>query len=308
MESWRDLFSTFVFWSTFAVVIGCAIEVPELVAEHWPKVFPENWISRTKLLSSFGLLLVILGVAGELAFEHWVSRYEALLQTLNSVLLREAELEAGIARSSALEASSAASSANDSAKNASALANTARKEADSFEKDILAAKLAATQAESQVEEAKIRAATAEKNLLEFKEKIRGRYISEEQRKKFLDLVRGKARRERINIRCLMGDSESLSFADDLRKLLQDAGWTVPEVVQIKTLPDPGVLLTVVSVVPIIDNHDGTILLPETSAVTYGGIVFDALKNINIRVTARFDSASKQLDQGDSVGIFVGSKP
>jgi hypothetical protein len=37
--SHRDWYAGCIFWSTLAVVIGCAMEVPEVLHELWPNLF-----------------------------------------------------------------------------------------------------------------------------------------------------------------------------------------------------------------------------------------------------------------------------
>jgi hypothetical protein len=147
LEAMRDWYATCIFWSTSAVVVGCAMEVPEVLNEVWPDLFAKKFNKPIKIVSSIGLLFVILGVAGELSFEHWRSGYEELLQHFDEASLADAELhaafaqqEAGDAKDSANKAADASERADGSATNAVNLASGARKEADSFERDIVLAK------------------------------------------------------------------------------------------------------------------------------------------------------------------------
>jgi hypothetical protein len=91
LERLRDAYAVCIFWSTAAVVLGCALEVPEVLHEFWPSLFPATWSRTIKGVSSAGLLFVVLGVAGELTFDHWRSGYEGLLQTFENVLVADAE-------------------------------------------------------------------------------------------------------------------------------------------------------------------------------------------------------------------------
>lgn len=167
----RDWYATCVFWSTIAVIVGCAIEAPEVIHEVWPTLFAERFDRAIKVASSVGLLLVVLGVSGELTFEHWRSAYQEQLQFLDDTFLTEAqqraataELDAGDAERSAEDAADASNKAIGNAAKASQLATDARQEADGFEKDIVNAKSTAASAESHLADALQRAANAEAEL------------------------------------------------------------------------------------------------------------------------------------------------
>jgi hypothetical protein len=56
-----------------------------------------------KIIASIGLGFVVLGVAGELCFEHWRAAYEGLLQNFDNTLFVEAQREADAAAAEAGE-------------------------------------------------------------------------------------------------------------------------------------------------------------------------------------------------------------
>lgn len=108
----RDWYASCIFWSTLAVVVGCAMEVPEVLHELWPTLFAKRFERAIKWVASIGLGLVVLGVAGELNFEHWRSAYEGLLEDFGNILLVDAERQATEATE---QAGSAAASSNSAA-------------------------------------------------------------------------------------------------------------------------------------------------------------------------------------------------
>jgi hypothetical protein len=162
----RDWYASCIFWSTLAVVVGCAMEVPEVLHELWPRLFAERFARPIKWVASIGLGFVVLGIAGELCFEHWRSGYEGLLVDAERQI-SSSELQAGDAKYSAEKAAVAADRANLSAGaavktagDANLLAEGARKEADSFEHDIFTAKQQSASATKQAAEAQSHLADA----------------------------------------------------------------------------------------------------------------------------------------------------
>jgi hypothetical protein len=84
------------------------MEVPEVLHELWPKLFAQKRERQIKIVASIGLGFVVLGVAGELCFEHWRAGYEGLLQNFDNILLVDAELRAAAAQQKANDAANEA--------------------------------------------------------------------------------------------------------------------------------------------------------------------------------------------------------
>ncbi len=231
LEGMRDWYANCIFWSTFAVIVGCALEVPEVLDQLWPSLFDRRFERLIKMVSSIGLLFVVLGVSGELAFEHWRSGYEELLQEFDNVLLVDAEThaalaqqDAGDAKDSAKNAAAASVRATSSAKAASAAstdairdASAARKEADSFEQNIAAANKTAAEAEEHLADALREAAQAEAEL----KRIRSpRSISYEP-SVITALVPFKGTEYTLNV---FQDDEAFQMAKIVDRILGAAGW------------------------------------------------------------------------------------
>jgi hypothetical protein len=145
-----------VLLSAFVVVVGVVLEGPEILHEMWPRrfiCFTGGSVSRIrkfkrllKIAGLFGWLLVVVGVAGEDIFEGLQNRSEGQLQTFNDLLLREARLNAGTAKQSAIEAAGASTRAREEAQGA-------RNEADSLGREVISVKQQAADAGLQLTEA-----------------------------------------------------------------------------------------------------------------------------------------------------------
>jgi len=183
----RDRFFWWLAVSTIIVVVGVIIEEFEYVISwRWIRrllplkvLLPVHWIETfARRISKLGWLLIILGVAGEGAFEGLVSKADGWLQDFNNTISasQEAEIKqlgdvAARARLDAEAAKAASNEASAAARRANGLALSARQEADSFEKDIASAKQQsadatskAAAAESHLADALERAENAEKEL------------------------------------------------------------------------------------------------------------------------------------------------
>ena len=122
LQNRRDSYFGWLVFSSVVVVLGVIFEVPEVAYESvdiFPRILsrmfhrnfrneePErerhtpDWV---KLLALVGLILVVLGVAGEGFAEAYVSRADSTLQTFNDILLGNTIREAGLALERAAEA------------------------------------------------------------------------------------------------------------------------------------------------------------------------------------------------------------
>jgi hypothetical protein len=160
LQKFSDSLFLWVWVSAIVVLVGVALEGPELLHEMWPNtfsIFSSRWVKKIGLI---GWLLVVLGVAGEGIFEIVEYRAEGLLQTFNDILLADAQRSAGSARASAIDAANAASRADSesekataSSANAMALAQGAKKEARSALADAVQLKSDLASVNSQLESA-----------------------------------------------------------------------------------------------------------------------------------------------------------
>jgi hypothetical protein len=179
--------------SSIVVGIGVCFEWWEatITLKKWYRhlkglpVPPDDEKSWAIPLSYLGLLLVVFGVMGEGIFEFLSANVETLLRSHDEQILGATESKFGQLKDSAEAATKAAGKAEDSATkadlsaddasvksgeavisagNATTLAKDARREADSFEKDIASANTTATEAEKHLADALRETAKAEAEL------------------------------------------------------------------------------------------------------------------------------------------------
>ena len=230
----NDFFAGVITFS-IAVVIGVALEGPELLHEMWPRLFTcftgesVSHLRKFKRLvikiGFWGWLLVVVGIVGESVFEALQNRAEGQLQTFNDILLADAQRNAGGARASALVAANAASiavsesdAATASSANAMALARGARKEADSFEREIKSANSTAIAAERHLKDALNDAAEAQAEL----NRIRTpRSLVNEDG---LIAALAKFGGTEYAFSMCFADDESISLLKQIDSALQAAGW------------------------------------------------------------------------------------
>jgi hypothetical protein len=325
LESLRDWYASCIFWSILAVVVGCVMEVPEVLHELWPTLFALRFDRPIKIVSSIGLLFVVLGVAGELSFEHWRSGYEGLLQNFENILLVDAERhaasaqqEAGDAKDSAIKAASASILANGAATDAMGLARGAREEADSFEKDIVSAKTQAAAAESHLADALQRAAHAEAEL----EQIRTpRSLTNTWA--LIDALRAFKGTEYTVVGCFQ-DQESIDLLVQIDKALTSAGWTRgklpsqnPIDIHLTISKDFNVPLTTRSGVTVaVQSSESAAALQGRPTFTYApyiraGMLLKGRLGLSISpLQDGLDTLPLQVDPGDSTSVFIiiGKKP
>jgi hypothetical protein len=101
------------------------MELPEVLHELWPRLFAQRFERSIKIVASIGLGFVVLGVAGELTFEHWRSGYEGLLENFENILLVDAERHVALTQQEAGDAATSAKTAHDEA-------DTVKTEADAL--------------------------------------------------------------------------------------------------------------------------------------------------------------------------------
>jgi hypothetical protein len=122
LQSLSNRYFSWLVVSCVIVVVGVALEGPEVLDEMWPEVFrifSGRWMKKVGLL---GWLLVVLGVTGEVFFEALHHRVEGQMQMFDQTLLWDAQVHAGDAENSAKGAAAAASRAKTEADDATASA------------------------------------------------------------------------------------------------------------------------------------------------------------------------------------------
>jgi len=209
-QSLIDRSDRWFFWlvvSSIVVGIGVCLEAPESTIalkrwfRHWrrePDVPPEDERSLAIPASYLGLLLVILGVAGEGIFEALSSNAETTLRAHDEQVLGDTISKAGDAADAATRANTAATGAETKAKAAGeksaqaensaatalVTARNARREADSFEAKIASAETKAADAESHLAESLERANSAEKESIRLRDILGGWQLDEDAMKLF----------------------------------------------------------------------------------------------------------------------------
>ena len=186
LESIRTHDFHLLLWMTALVAIGVIFEGPEIsheVRTAWLRCRGRRtrvreavpWIT---LAAAFGWLLIVIGVAGEGYWDAAVSHDDQAITSFDEDKLGSTEKTAGDAQSNAGAAAKAAQEATDAAAHAREesdkasassshamdLAQGARGEADSFERDIVSAKQQAADAESHLADALRQAAQAQEAL------------------------------------------------------------------------------------------------------------------------------------------------
>lgn len=168
-------FFLWVLFSAFVVVIGVALEGPEIIHEMWPRFFSWfTWPSAERLhkferavkrIGLVGWLMVVVGVMGEGIFEGLQNRVEGQLQTFNNILLKDARLTSSAAKQSALDAAGASARAQASADKADVDAIEAEKKVGvvASKADNLGTQLKAAEAQLKTDEAQ--RAELEKSLM-----------------------------------------------------------------------------------------------------------------------------------------------
>jgi len=167
----------------------------------------------------------------------------------------------------------------------------------------------AADAKAEMATQQTRAATAEKELLELRQKIKWRSITPDQRKKFLAAV-ANLRKGSVQITTAGGDSESVSFANELRLLLIDGKYSVGPVDVVPLLyPEfsVGLSLVIQSKTPLkeLASDPRQVAIPENSPIAHGLPLGAALDAAGFVVPKERVSKSHEEDK---VQLLVGTKP
>lgn len=307
------------FWlliSGGVVALGCILEIPETrfsVLQWWRQkrgrpLKEENPTSWRVPAASIGLLLVIVGVVGEVVFEGLASNADALLRTHESDVLSQAET--GAAQANKLAQAANERAAKDECVTASIKAANlklgidlqgqeqetadAEKSVAGLQKDAADAKAAQQTVETQLSVQQEKTAKAEKELAELQARIQWRTVTEQQETNFVALTAGFLKGPLI-VTSIDNDPESLIFAAELAAMFRKAGWnpTVNSMTPVGSTPI-GLILEVKS----------KALVDSLEPLYHAARLEDALNRVGI---PNFTNEVPELPDG-TVVVFVGHKP
>jgi hypothetical protein len=211
---------TALYVCTAFVVVGLAIEYwkefRHLAKLAWAytmgRVPFEWWRLWTASVAIGGGLLVTIGVGGELVTEFFASHVDSELASDNAKLVGDLDKLAEDASDKAREALTdsgtaitQSAAAKGTASNAMTLARDTRREADSFEQDIISAKTQAADAVA---------------------RLLNRSISVTQRREILSQFGTANIRVQIKFNSTIGNGEAKAYADELANVLKAAGASV----------------------------------------------------------------------------------
>lgn len=294
---------------------------------------PRKWVIRSQSwYRNIAVILVIGGIAGEGWFEYLSARAETAVRGHDEQILADAVTNSGLAKDSAeaaAEASAGAVSASGkaaeasgkataSAGNALRLAVDARKESESFEKDIVSAKTLAASAESHLADALQRTVQAEAEL----DRIRT-----PRSLKNPSALQGALKEFRGTEYKILGcfqDQESVDLLVQIDKVLSGAGWTrgkpTPELpigdIQLNISKDFAVPITTRSGIFVgvqstetVDALNATPLLLRPTYIRAAMLLKGALA-ASMRPSEAELSTPLSADPGKSSDVFiiVGKKP
>lgn len=205
-----------------------------------------------------GSILALLGTIGVFWSQGVLSRYGAERQSQHELKIEEAKGDAAKAQESAANAT--------------------------IESDKLKVVVA---------EAELKRAQAERELLELKERLAPRAISTEQKQQFSDFVKDAAK-GKVRINALVGDNEAVAFAQTLKALLSDNGFTVDEVIggfMSAGAPVSGIQLRIKS---------------AAAPPAHSGTLQQGLKHIGVTAPAQVEAPELPME-GDTVRVYVYGK-
>jgi hypothetical protein len=196
----RDLWDTVSNWATGAVLIGV---VGETVTGLFEWITNKAWRRRVEKASA---LVLIVGLAGELLSQGKGSRASSEITAILNKQAGEANEKAAFAQR-ALEQS--------------------RKETALIGQEASRANERTGKLEVEASRQRERAALAELALLELKQRISPRRITQAQRGLLLDALRHSQAKGKVSITCVTGDGDGIAFAAQIKEILVEAGWETP---------------------------------------------------------------------------------
>lgn len=218
--------------STIAVVIGVSLELPDIYYEivEWFRKRRGLVISEKRglivLLSSVGLLFVILGVAGEYLFESMTSQAEGYLRSFDETLLANTQQETSRAYERAANAAREAEAANVKAGELEKEAAEERKRASSLEREAEELRKGNLVTEARLIKANQDLENEKQQRLAMEESLAPRelpIVCCGPASNFLPLVPFRPMNVTIEY---VPDAEAKRAADEISGFLSTAGWTV----------------------------------------------------------------------------------
>jgi hypothetical protein len=237
-QAYRGSCFNWLLAATGIVVVGLVLEGPELwheiisIARNWrfarrfhlapPKDHAPDW---AKLLASLGWLLIVAGVGGEYVADSFVSKADGYVQTLDEILLTEAQSGAAFARD---RASAAYERASENEKETADTLKHAEQERADAAKSLAAAETARKEAEGfqlQIAQANERAADAELETDRLRKQLADRTLTDEEVKSIgqkLKVFGGQS----YTVTAYWDSPESLGIANRIHLALNTvAGWS-----------------------------------------------------------------------------------
>ncbi len=310
-EAFRTIWFARLLAATFLVVVGLAMEGPELwheihsIIRHWnfkrrfdfsiPEEHPPEW---AKLLAFVGWIFIVAGVGGEFVADSFVSKADGYVQKFDEILLTEAQRGTAFARE---RASAAYERASENEKETAATLKQAEQErADA------ARSLEVTKGyESQIAQANERAANAEQRAaeaaLELAKLKTPRSLSKQQQERIAAKVKPFSGTP-FDL-WVSTDSDSTALMEIIDAKLRSAGWKFIE-------PEGSILYA--HKAGVIAQSGISIHVPEEHLAEWGPAIAalrDALKSEGIPATTFSDTAEGEKDmKRDRVHVLIGSKP
>ncbi len=177
-----------------------------------------------------------------------------------------------------------------------------------LQKDASNAKSAQLEVEKKLSAQEADTARAKSDLAKLQTLVQWRTVTLEQRKNFLTATMSKPKGE-VHVKAQADDPESISFANELRQMLTDAGFYVPPVATayVVGVGSIGLSLEVDSAATLTHpdpNMPGKYFIPNGSPVIHSGAVKAGLNAAGIAANVNIRSGSRN----NEVALQVGRKP
>jgi hypothetical protein len=154
-----------------------------------------------------------------------------------------------------------------------------------------------------------KAALAEKSLLELQQKVRWRTVTDDERQRFFT-ASAHLKKGPVKVTVASGDPEGLSFANELRSMLIDSGYTVSSVDVVPLLYTQysvGLSVVIQSSIPLTPSllDSRRMVVPDDGPIAHGLPLAEALKMAGFTLT---ENGILPQYVKNEVEILVGRKP